>query len=59
MNALEVPPGFGLRQPSGAFPAPPKKAPEGWRSPRRWRVEARSVRFMARKQVLMEQGAFQ
>ncbi len=38
----ECPQGFGLRQPSGAFdrPATVPKAPEGWRSPGRWRVVA-------------------
>ena len=42
---LEVPPGFGLRQPSGAFPVASKKAPEGWRSPRRCRAIVRSLTF--------------
>ena len=43
---LEVPPGLGLRQPSGAFAATRKKAVEDYRTPRRWRDEARSVQFM-------------
>src|SRR6266508_1680101 len=39
MKAPETPQGLGLRQPSGALGlvAAHSKAPEGWRSPRRWR----------------------
>ncbi len=44
----EAPQGFGLRQSSGAFdvPATGSKAPEDWRSPRRWRDNGSANWFM-------------
>jgi hypothetical protein len=52
---LEAPSGFGLRQCSGAFGclASNAKAPEHWRSPRRYRVIRR---FMAPMHFKSERG---
>src|ERR1035437_2917133 len=42
-----TPQGLALRQPSGAFDGVliTVKAPEGWRSPRRYRAECHAIRF--------------
>ncbi len=57
-RSRRTPPGFGVRQPSAAFSASVKsasplplsplrsKAPEGWRTPRRWRDTSGAVWFM-------------
>jgi hypothetical protein len=47
MKRDELPPGFGLRQPSGALDGyAVTKAVEGHRSPRRYRANASFLRFM-------------
>jgi hypothetical protein len=55
---FELPPGFGLRQPSGAMGVVPIaiKAVEGHRSPRRCRVEASFLQFMALKAPMNDFG---
>jgi hypothetical protein len=52
---LDMPPGFGLRQPSGAFHT--SKAAESRRSPRRCRADACPFRFTVREQLQNEQEA--
>src|SRR5579862_5555181 len=57
-GSLKIPPGFGVRQPSGAFDDPAVgKAPEDWRTPRRYRdVHCRRLAAFTLLEIMVSLG---
>jgi type II secretion system protein I len=58
-GALEFPPGFGVRQSSGAFPTiAASKAPEDWRTPGRYRAAGHRGAAFTLLEVMIALGIF-